>query len=613
MAAKPRTTRSKRPKNGSSPKSTASNESSESGLFVNAYNAVAGLSIPQKVGLGVSAVALLSTAFVTFGPAAKSGKNKMKSLTPDGRRSKMEEIEPWKCKTPRRGKKGKKGKTEMISTEQITKAFQTCLASKRPQQQLVADEFFSQIKMWSSDQLEVDGQTIVVNFLFWYYRSANVPATRFTSEQAEHIRYWADYPITADLKWDFYNIKFDYLYSTALLQQSIPHMKQFYRWICGETPRSVPEDASSRKPNYYLTKYQAACILGDWKDGVKTVGQRLKALSNNGATAGGGSGAATTRSDYFMHYTLRALELPTSNPNFGLMYKIVDKLEAEFPPMDLPPPQFGSWSILSFKYKNSEDGTSYLQDQDFIFASDKIKGDDGWYTFYPQQSTMTSRLPKKVQIWGRVCQMVSPVFGAAGFLPLTGSWSDTKLYMQTNWTFRGKGNRLTRKHVIMRCERFPLEEEVESKDFFGKTKSDKGFLWRGHITIHMKKLPKGMTIRNLYDDEGEDYFDGEAAIQKKREQDADVKGNGAVSEVNENADNDAPSTSGTTETATADTATTETAKPAEESLTETQVYEVELVISKEDAADKSKEMTKAILSKMRNSPTALSSAQVLRQ
>lgn len=199
-----------------------------------------------------------------------------------------------------------------------------------------------------------------------------------------------------------------------------------------------------------------------------------------------------------------------------------------------------------------------------------------------------------------------------GFLPLTGSWSDTKLYMQTNWTFRGKGNRLTRKHVIMRCERFPLEEEVESKDFFGKTKSDKGFLWRGHITIHMKKLPKGMTIRNLYDDEGEDYFDGEAAIQKKREQDADVKGNGAVSEVNENqnenADNDAPSTSTATETAT-----TETAKPAEESLTETQVYEVELVISKEDAADKSKEMTKAILSKMRNSPTALSSAQVLRQ
>merc|ERR1712039_771163 len=118
-----------------------------------------------------------------------------------------------------------------------------------------------------------------------------------------------------------------------------------------------------------------------------------------------------------------------------------------------------------------------------------------------------------------------------------------------------------------------------------------------------------MTIRNLYDDEGEDYFDGEAAIQKKREQDADVKGNGAVSEVNENengnADNAAPSTAAT------ETVTTETAKPAEESLTETQVYEVELVISKEDAADKSKEMTKAILSKMRNSPTALSSAQVL--
>ena len=193
--------------------------------------------------------------------------------------------------------------------------------------------------------------------------------------------------------------------------RSIPHMKQFYRWIRSETPRSAPEDASSRKPNYHLTKYQAACILGDWKDGVKTVGQRLKALSANAASSG-----TATRNDYFMHYTLRALELPSSNPNFGLMYKIVDKLEAEFPPFDLPPPQFGSWQILSFKYRNSEEGTSYLQDQDFIFASDKIKGDDGWYTFYPQQSTMTSRLPKKVHIWGRVCQMVSPVFGAAGLL-----------------------------------------------------------------------------------------------------------------------------------------------------------------------------------------------------
>merc|ERR1719295_182632 len=612
MASKPRTTRSKRPKNSSSSKSSASNDSSEPGLIGNVYNAVAGLSIPQKLGLGVSAVALLSTAFVTFGPSSKSGKSPTKSLTPGGfGKSKMEEIEPWKSKTPGgKGKKGTKGKVDMISTAQITKAFQTCLASKRPQQQLVADEFYSQIKKWSSDQLEVDGQTIVVNFLFWYYRSANVPATRFLAEQADHIRDWANYPLTDDMKWDYYNIKFDYLYSTALLQQSIPHMKQFYRWICSESPRSVPEDASSRKPNYHLTKFQAACILGDWKDGVKTVGQRLKALASNAGTAGG----ATTRSDYFMHYTLRALELPASNPNFGLLYKIVDKLETEFPALDLPPPQFGKWNILSFKYKNVEDGTSYLQDQDFIFASDKIKGDDGWYTFYPQDSTMTSRIPKKVHIWGRVCQLVSPVFGAAGFLPLTGSWSDTKLYMQTSWTFRGTGNRLTRKHVIMRCERLPLEEEVESKDFFGKTRTEKGYLWRGNITIHMKKLPKGMTIRNLYDDEGEDYFDGEAAIQKKKEQeqeqktkgDVDVKGNGAV---DENAADGAVEETQNDEQETNEKATE---KGAEKTVTETQVYELELVISKEEA-DKAKEMTKSILSKMRNSPNALSSAQVLRE
>merc|ERR1712154_374971 len=138
-----------------------------------------------------------------------------------------------------------------------------------------------------------------------------------------------------------------------------------------------------------------------------------------------------TRNDYFMHYTLRALELPASNPNFGLIYKIIDKLILEFPKSELPPPIFANWNILSFKYRNTDkENNSYLQDQEFIFASDKIKDDDGYYKFYPQQSTLTSRLNKKINIWGRVCQMVSPVFGAAGFLPLTGSWSDTKLYMQ---------------------------------------------------------------------------------------------------------------------------------------------------------------------------------------
>merc|ERR1711879_978524 len=80
-----------------------------------------------------------------------------------------------------------------------------------------------------------------------------------------------------------------------------------------------------------------------------------------------------------------------------------------------------------------------------------------------------------------------------------------------------------------------MGEEVQSKDFFGKTRSEKGYLWRGNITIHMKKLPKGMTIRNLYDDEGEDYFDGEAAIQKKKEKEQEQETKGAVNE-SENAD-----------------------------------------------------------------------------
>merc|ERR1712218_457752 len=81
--------------------------------------------------------------------------------------------------------------------------------------------------------------------------------------------------------------------------------------------------------------------------------------------------------------------------------------------------------------------------------------------------------------------------------------------METSWTFRGSGNRLTRKHVVMRMERLPIEKEVESRDYFGKTKKEKGYVWKGELRIHMKKLAKGVTIRNLYDDEGEDYFDGD--------------------------------------------------------------------------------------------------------
>ena len=122
-------------------------------------------------------------------------------------------------------------------------------------------------------------------------------------------------------------------------------MKKFYRWIESETPRATPDDASSRKPNYYLTKYQAACILGDWQNGVKTVGQIIKDISSK-ATA-----TNATRSDYFMHYTLRALELPASNPNFGLIFKIVDKLQSEFAISEMQRPIFANWNIpWSFVY-----------------------------------------------------------------------------------------------------------------------------------------------------------------------------------------------------------------------------------------------------------------------
>ena len=210
------------------------------------------------------------------------------------------------------------------------------------------------------------------------------------------------------MKWDFYNIKFDYMYSTALMQKSIPHMKKFYNWIQSEAPRPTPDEAKSKKPNYYLTRYQAACILGDWSVGVRSMGQIIKDISSKATSSN------ATRNDFFMHYTLRALELPASNPNFGLIFKIVDKLIAEFPKSEMAPPIFANWNILSFRYKNCESGTTFLDDQDFIFASDKIKGEDGFYTFYPQATTLTSRINKKINIWGRVCQIVSPVFGAAG-------------------------------------------------------------------------------------------------------------------------------------------------------------------------------------------------------
>eukprot|EP00483_Globobulimina_turgida_P004310 UN04319 len=170
--------------------------------------------------------------------------------------------------------------------------------------------------------------------------------------------------------------------------------------------------------------------------------------------------------------------------------------------------------------------------------------------------------------------------------------------METNWTFRGSGNRLIRKHVIMRVERMPFEKEVESKDYFGKSKSQKGYIWKGFITIHKKRLKKGLTMKDLYDEEGEDYFDGEKAVKSKQNNE-EIKGNGAVilDAV------DAKECENKKET--------EIEKKADgnddDSTQETQVYEVELVINKEDALSKDKELKQKILAAVNhtssNSPT----------
>ena len=72
MASKPRTTRSKRAKH-QTPKNNAPTKD-EPGYIGSAFNAVSALSVPQKIGLGVSAMALLSTAVLRL-----SASNKVKS------------------------------------------------------------------------------------------------------------------------------------------------------------------------------------------------------------------------------------------------------------------------------------------------------------------------------------------------------------------------------------------------------------------------------------------------------------------------------------------------------------------------------------------------------
>jgi len=597
MTAKPRTTRNKRPKNTSS--TNANNDATSPGenasYFGSALDVVSTLSVSQKIGLGVSALALLSTAAVNFSASntKKLSTDTKKGMGKFGGGADELATVSWRDSI-------KKGRTkgDKISSVHVTKAFQTCLASKRPEQQLIADQFYKEINKWQCAQLDVDGQTIVVNFLFWYYRSMNVPVTKFTSEQADHIRYWASFPTTDDVKWDHYNIKFDYLYSTALLQRSIPYMKKFYQWVCGETPRPIPDDASSRKPNYYMTRFQAACVLGDWQDGVKHVGSTIKAL---------GSGGGSSKTDYFMHYMLRALEMPMSNPNFGLVYHCVDRLQREFAALEAPPPMFGSWSVLSFKYRNTDARSTCNIDQEFICASEKMVDDDGFYTFYPApQASFTTRVPRKLMLWGRVCQMVSPILGAAGFLPLTGSWNDTKVYMQTSWTFRDRsggggvagagGNGFVRKHVIMRIERLPMEAQVESKDFLGKSKMDSGNVWRGYITVHLRRLSTPASGAQLYDGEGadDDYVDGEEAMQLKKAKEQEKEQEKEKENATLTQEEPAPESDKTKDVDHQGNG----AVVANDTQTETQIYECELVISTDDASDKEKELKKRLYAAM---------------
>eukprot|EP00486_Rosalina_sp_Unknown_P009859 CAMPEP_0201579114 /NCGR_PEP_ID=MMETSP0190_2-20130828/26428_1 /ASSEMBLY_ACC=CAM_ASM_000263 /TAXON_ID=37353 /ORGANISM="Rosalina sp." /LENGTH=162 /DNA_ID=CAMNT_0048013109 /DNA_START=216 /DNA_END=704 /DNA_ORIENTATION=- len=158
----------------------------------------------------------------------------------------------------------------------------------------------------------------------------------------------------------------------------------------------------------------------------------------------------------------------------------------------------------------------------------------------------------------------------------------------------------------MKIERLPIEEEIESKDYFGKQKSEKGFLWKGTITIYMKKLPKGMTIRNLYDSEGEDFFDGEKAKKQKAEENENEKPETKPkpaeddAKVREDSNDNEDNTKGNGAVKVKD----DEDNKSESIEMETQIYEVELVISKEDPIDKDKDLKKRILSAMNNSSNA---------
>ena len=307
-------------------------------------------------------------------------------------------------------------------------SFQKIMKTRGKTQTDQTESLYNQVLKWKFDMIDTRGKHCIVNFLIFYYtrKQINKP---FTSNQCDHIRYWANFD-TNNIEWDLYNIKFDLLFSIAMLQQSIPHLKVFYKWVSDETPKQPPSINDSnntgnitnsfsnipKKNNYLLTRYQSACILGDWNN-VQAIGKMIQKLKN----------------DYFITYNFRSLELPTKNPNYGLIYNMVPIISQKFERNMSVPPMFDTWSIPSFKYKPINCGNITSKEvSQYVYANDKIMDNNGFYVFYPTQNMLMTRQPNVIKIWGKICQFISPLSGSTSFslLPMTGTWNDTLLYMQ---------------------------------------------------------------------------------------------------------------------------------------------------------------------------------------
>lgn len=165
--------------------------------------------------------------------------------------------------------------------------------------------------------------------------------------------------------------------------------------------------------------------------------------------------------------------------------RIVDKLAADYPTKLMPPPRFGVWQVHSFKYRNHDVNATPTDDSKFVVASINMKDKENWYHFYPPLSRMVSmaRIPREVKIWGRIAQMMSPMTGLSGCLPMTGTWSDLELYLEMEWTYRADNTRNRCKRGVLKLEREPYEEKVTRTDVFGRETSETGYTWKGTLTI----------------------------------------------------------------------------------------------------------------------------------